>query len=415
MPCLYQKEGGIIEVNSDSELFFSIAKGYLAQMLENPLANRANSCEFAEEYGGLLQERGYIFIFLSIQTGTSTYTEEDVFFSFCGKLSRWYSSAVMRIDGSLAIFAEVDLKGAVDGPQYPASMQMIVQRIQQCQRELLAELGVRLRTVTSSINKGLLRISEQYQQVLFSISHVLSLYSQLDVITALTPLKQIPDTSALRTKPDLERMYFDAILNHDFSFARNIVKNIITDQSSTPATALSIRIRVDCRLAWTATLLGIPRNESLRECVAIYRCQERIVKSKTIGHLLDNVDTFFLLLEKYYRQAPARLGDKIESISKYVRENCTQTDLSLYSICDEFGTSPSHLSHTFTEKTGINLLNYIHLCRIDRAKELLGSTDLKLSEIAAQVGYSGDWALIRSFKKYIGMTPGQYRSICNNA
>lgn len=45
---------------------------------------------------------------------------------------------------------------------------------------------------------------------------------------------------------------------------------------------------------------------------------------------------------------------------------------------------------------------------MEKAKELLRDTDLKVNEIAAEVGYQPSY-LIRVFKKNTGVTPGQYR------
>ena len=53
--------------------------------------------------------------------------------------------------------------------------------------------------------------------------------------------------------------------------------------------------------------------------------------------------------------------------------------------------------------------DYLNGVRIGKAKELLENTDLTVSEICAQTGFNSDQNFIRVFKKYVGMTPGQYR------
>lgn len=49
---------------------------------------------------------------------------------------------------------------------------------------------------------------------------------------------------------------------------------------------------------------------------------------------------------------------------------------------------------------------------MDRAKELLADPAVKLAEIAELVGMGNVQSFIRAFKKYEGMTPGQYRDSC---
>nr|MCR5032076.1 helix-turn-helix transcriptional regulator [Lachnospiraceae bacterium] len=54
--------------------------------------------------------------------------------------------------------------------------------------------------------------------------------------------------------------------------------------------------------------------------------------------------------------------------------------------------------------------DYLATVRMDKAKELLRTTDLKIRDISLEVGYEDDHVFTRRFKKYTGKTPGQYRS-----
>ncbi|MNV94816.1 HTH-type transcriptional regulator YesS [compost metagenome] len=56
----------------------------------------------------------------------------------------------------------------------------------------------------------------------------------------------------------------------------------------------------------------------------------------------------------------------------------------------------------------MNYIDYLIQLRIDKAKELLTGTNLKIHDIAEQVGYQPSY-FIRLFKKMEDMTPGQYR------
>jgi transcriptional regulator GlxA family with amidase domain len=54
-------------------------------------------------------------------------------------------------------------------------------------------------------------------------------------------------------------------------------------------------------------------------------------------------------------------------------------------------------------------INYLLKVRIDRAKELLADTGLKISDIALSVGFSNQQRFNEMFKKYVHQTPLQYR------
>ncbi|MFC0215635.1 helix-turn-helix domain-containing protein [Paenibacillus chartarius] len=104
-----------------------------------------------------------------------------------------------------------------------------------------------------------------------------------------------------------------------------------------------------------------------------------------------------------------QLKQVVEKVMAYIREHYA-TDLSLESCADMFGTSPYTLSRAFKQATGINFIDYLTNMRIGTAKELLQSTQLKMSEIAEKVGYQHTY-FNRIFKKVEGMTPSQYRDM----
>ena len=71
-----------------------------------------------------------------------------------------------------------------------------------------------------------------------------------------------------------------------------------------------------------------------------------------------------------------------------------------------------HLSHLFTEVTGINIEHYIILQRIERVKEMIVYNDeLTLSEIAWKLQYSSIAHLCNQFKQITGFTPSQFKGL----
>lgn len=55
--------------------------------------------------------------------------------------------------------------------------------------------------------------------------------------------------------------------------------------------------------------------------------------------------------------------------------------------------------------------SYINNLRIEHAKELLAGTKMSSNEIGAYVGFRYSQSFIRTFRKVVGMTPGNYRSL----
>ncbi|WP_409344756.1 AraC family transcriptional regulator [Paenibacillus sp. MBLB4367] len=83
-------------------------------------------------------------------------------------------------------------------------------------------------------------------------------------------------------------------------------------------------------------------------------------------------------------------------------------DVSIEAYAEEYKTSPYKLRKAIKQATSFNFIDLVTQKRLDRCKQLLVTTDLKVNDIAEQLGYQPSY-LIRVFKKGEGMTPGQYR------
>ncbi|MEK3942310.1 helix-turn-helix domain-containing protein [Paenibacillus sp. FSL H3-0310] len=84
-------------------------------------------------------------------------------------------------------------------------------------------------------------------------------------------------------------------------------------------------------------------------------------------------------------------------------------DINLNLVADKLNLTPGYLSSIFKEKTNINFSEYLNNLRIERAKELLMNLELRIQDIALQVGYQNVNSFIRMFKRCAGITPGEYR------
>ena len=83
--------------------------------------------------------------------------------------------------------------------------------------------------------------------------------------------------------------------------------------------------------------------------------------------------------------------------------------ISLDEICRNLYLSTTYFSFIFKKETGQNYMEYLTGIRMEKAKELLGTTTKKVYEIAGDVGYSDYKYFTAQFKKYTGMSPKDYR------
>lgn len=99
----------------------------------------------------------------------------------------------------------------------------------------------------------------------------------------------------------------------------------------------------------------------------------------------------------------------MESILAYINENYSKP-LTLTSVADEFLISSGHLSRLFKENLNVTFINYLNQIRIEKAKHLLLTTNLRVNEIGNLCGFFDVNYFIKVFKKRIGSTPAYFRN-----
>lgn len=97
---------------------------------------------------------------------------------------------------------------------------------------------------------------------------------------------------------------------------------------------------------------------------------------------------------------------------EYVNKHYANKRLSVGMIAEEMGVHIVHLSRTFMEYNRDGLANYIHSIRLKHAKKLI-LTGHKLEFVSESVGYGSLRTFMRVFKKYEGITPGQFKETIN--
>ena len=98
----------------------------------------------------------------------------------------------------------------------------------------------------------------------------------------------------------------------------------------------------------------------------------------------------------------------IQDIEKYIEENLDKK-LSLTDIAESIHMNKSYISRMFKEKAGENLFDYINKRKIEKAKHLIKNNELRMYEIALNVGMEDTAYFSRVFKKYEGISPSEYQ------
>jgi AraC-like DNA-binding protein len=135
---------------------------------------------------------------------------------------------------------------------------------------------------------------------------------------------------------------------------------------------------------------------------------------------IDRCDTIEEMLS-YMREAAIAFATEVASVktqkalSNYT-EQCRDyiyrnyhNKIYLEDIADSIGVSTGHLSRVFRADMGMSIQDYIQKFRVERAANLLKYSEAGISEISDYVCFHSQSHFGNVFKRYIGMTPGQYR------
>jgi two-component system response regulator YesN len=101
-------------------------------------------------------------------------------------------------------------------------------------------------------------------------------------------------------------------------------------------------------------------------------------------------------------------GDTVEKIKTYVQRNY-MNKLSIELLADLFYLNRSYCSSLFKMQAGTKFVDYVNSVRLEKAKELLRRSDMKMYQVAKAVGYDNVKYFFRVFKAMVGCTPEKYR------
>lgn len=110
--------------------------------------------------------------------------------------------------------------------------------------------------------------------------------------------------------------------------------------------------------------------------------------------------------EKEYIESKSPIQHALEYIDKNLNENTNLEKIA--GICN---LSSCYFSKLFKKEVGMNFVAYVNNLKINKAKEVLKSTDIPILNIALDLGFEDCGYFIRVFKKIEGVTPKKYRNL----
>jgi two-component system response regulator YesN len=105
------------------------------------------------------------------------------------------------------------------------------------------------------------------------------------------------------------------------------------------------------------------------------------------------------------------LRNEIALAMDYIRNHVAER-MGVQEIASSAGMSESYFSHIFKKETGVNVVDYVNRIKMEKAMEILEDYNVKVADVAEQLGIDNANYFSVLFKKVAGITPHEYREKC---
>jgi len=145
--------------------------------------------------------------------------------------------------------------------------------------------------------------------------------------------------------------------------------------------------------------------QSVFEVIGLTMSMELIARGNNLKELKANEQTE----SKEEKNANKKESKIARQIVAYIKENCTDYNMSLELVAQEFQITTQYLCKIIKQQIGMSYKEYLTELRIAEAKRMLVEEELNVTEVCTRVGYTNVSNFIRVFQKYTGMTPAKFR------
>jgi len=149
----------------------------------------------------------------------------------------------------------------------------------------------------------------------------------------------------------------------------------------------------------------------LNEMVQLYhgRSYNRTLTAMRVSELFIEISREYLMtaLQSNHSKNTKSLI-KLNALLDYIHLNYARK-ITGADIEQSFDCNFDYMNRVFSQVTGHTITKYINQVRINHAKELLDATHLSIGEVGYQVGLEDPYYFSKVFKKYVGMSPSEYK------
>lgn len=211
---------------------------------------------------------------------------------------------------------------------------------------------------------------------------------------------------------DAERRFISLMVERDYAASEPLLREIMSYYTGHDGLSLHM---MQCRMYGVLNMLLNVLRAVEADISAAFPAEEKpleqLLNVRTMQELEDVVFDIMAQLRQYGDSRSNQLDSKLARVEAYIDAQYFDPNLSVQQVAEKFGMSLPYLSREFKAAKGTGVLTWINQCRIEKAKQIIAADEsITLADVAQQIGYNSSQTFIRIFKRYEGVTPGQYRA-----
>jgi AraC-like DNA-binding protein len=212
---------------------------------------------------------------------------------------------------------------------------------------------------------------------------------------------------AFRYPLDKERLFEEAFKSLDLQATLKILRDMILyAQPYGPESMKRLVLRLTAAQSSVVELLEKSFNITVLEgVIPMILDIQRFETLSEAQMMMENV--IERVISECLQRKHAKHDQTVLRIKEIIDEQLADFNLSADQIADQFNLTSSYINRIFKQQTAMSISGYINETRLHRADTLLRETDLTITQIAAQAGFSSMGTFFRLFKKHYGQTPGE--------
>ncbi|MGF7145206.1 AraC-like DNA-binding protein/HAMP domain-containing protein [Anaerotaenia torta] len=285
--------------------------------------------------------------------------------------------------------------------------------IRKCLNTYKSLFNLKVNIGSSKLHRGIEELPKAYEEAVLVLSFQAFWGGEFEAFTFYEDSGMGYDVIAGSDGQLLEKQkkLYNLIMTREYSQAAEYLNQLLEEMFLKEIPYMEMnrcRLSALIYMVYDALSEMIGRNE--REFFRRLRPMERMLKIDSIASAKRIMgDLFREITENAQRYLENEYPCWVQEIINFVNENYGDPNLSVSILADKLSMNLSYVGRTFKNYTGCGIMDMIHIRRVEECKRrlLLGES---VREAAEALGYLDSKSLIRIFKRYEGITPGQYKS-----